>query len=199
MIGGGMALTSAGIAAPIGGAVMTHGLDHFFTGLQAAFTGKLRNTVTNQLLQKTGISSQNASMIDSGISIAGSMGGISAIRASQIETFPKFSLPISSNDSYVNRATSFAGSKQVPLKYAKFQEIRNKHTLINGRIYSGHALDKLQDRGFMPSIVENTIKTGQTFPTKPGTIGYYDTTNNIRVIINSSNGKVITLIPGAPK
>jgi hypothetical protein len=99
----------------------------------------------------------------------------------------------------VNRAISFAGSKRFPLKYATYQEIRNKPTLINGRIYSGHALDKIQDRGFMPSIVENTIKTGQTFSTKPGTIGYYDFTNNMKVIINSTNGKVITIIPGAPK
>ncbi|MFW9873666.1 MAG: RHS repeat domain-containing protein, partial [Candidatus Thorarchaeota archaeon] len=86
MIGGGVALSSIGIGAPLGGVVMTHGLDHFFTGLQTAFSGNLRNSVTNQLLQKTGLSSQTASMIDSGMSIVGSMGGIAAVRASKTTT-----------------------------------------------------------------------------------------------------------------
>ncbi len=49
------------------------------------------------------------------------------------------------------------------------------------------------------SVVENTIHKGQVFSTKPGTVGYYEYVNNVRVIINPSNGKVITVIPGAPK
>ena len=56
------------MAAPIGGLIMAHGLDHFFTGLQTAVSGAPRHSVTNQLLQKTGLSSQTASMIDGGLS-----------------------------------------------------------------------------------------------------------------------------------
>ena len=69
---------------------------------------------------------------------------------------------------------------------------------VNGRQYSGHALDQMQNRGILPTVVENTIKNGENFPARPGTIGYYDSSNNIRVIINSHNGQVITTIPGAP-
>lgn len=50
----------------------------------------------------------------------------------------------------------------------------------------------------MPSVVDNTIKQGTTFPTKSGTIGYFDPVNNIRVITNAENGTVVTVIPGAP-
>ncbi|MGS6265423.1 hemagglutinin repeat-containing protein, partial [Enterobacter asburiae] len=67
--------------------------------------------------------------------------------------------------------------------------------LIEG---SAHAVDRMQGRGVPPSAVENTIKTGNIYPTKPGTTGYYDATNNLRVIINTNTGDVVTVIPGAP-
>ncbi len=62
MIGGGMALGSVGVAAPVGELVMAHGLDHFFTGMQTAFSGKHRATLSEQLLQTTGMSSDWASL-----------------------------------------------------------------------------------------------------------------------------------------
>ena len=67
--------------------------------------------------------------------------------------------------------------------------------LIEG---SAHAVDRMQGRGVPPSAVENTIKPGNIYPTKPGTTGYYDATNNLRVIINTNTGDVVTVIPGAP-
>lgn len=67
-------------------------------------------------------------------------------------------------------------------------------TTINNRNYSGHALDQMQNRGITPSVVENTIKTGTKYTTRPGTTGYYDSVNNLRVITNSETGKVVTTI-----
>jgi len=61
--------------------------------LQTAFSGDLRDSVTNQLLQKTGMSSQTASLVDGGLSIAGSMGGFAVIRARQLAAFPVFNFP----------------------------------------------------------------------------------------------------------
>lgn len=75
----------------------------------------------------------------------------------------------------------------------------NVPTIIGERSYSAHAVDRMQGRGVPPSAVENTIKTGSQYPTKSGTIGYYDSTNNLRVIVNSKTGDVVTVIPGAPK
>ncbi|WP_072204820.1 DUF4258 domain-containing protein [Enterobacter cloacae] len=74
----------------------------------------------------------------------------------------------------------------------------NSSAAIGERKYSAHTVDRMQGRGVPPSAVENTIKTGNTYSTKSGTMGYYDATNNLRVIINSNTGDVVTVIPGAP-
>ena len=42
----------------------------------------------------------------------------------------------------------------------------NTPTVINGRAYSGHALDQMQGRGLVPSIAENTIS--YLYPTQLG-------------------------------
>src|SRR5262249_36533942 len=61
-MGGAMALASYGTAAPVGFAIMTHGLDHFFTGLQTVWSGEHVETATSQLLQKTWMSSETAEL-----------------------------------------------------------------------------------------------------------------------------------------
>jgi RHS repeat-associated protein len=94
--------------------------------------------------------------------------------------------------------TGLRGGSGYELKNAPYQTTRNDPATINGRDYSGHALDQMQNRGVMPSAIENTITTGKIFPTQSGTTGYYDSTNNIRVIVNSETGKVVTTIRGTP-
>jgi Possible hemagglutinin (DUF637)/Pre-toxin domain with VENN motif len=74
----------------------------------------------------------------------------------------------------------------------------NVPTTINGTNYSGHALDQMQGRGILPTAVQNAIATGVPFPTGPGTSGVFDPVNNFRVILNSNNGRVVTVIPGSP-
>ena len=66
---------------------------------------------------------------------------------------------------------------------------------IGGRSYSGHALDSMQGRGIVPSVVENTISNGVGISQPGGRVQLYDLGNNISVILNS-NGKVITVFPG---
>ena len=95
-------------------------------------------------------------------------------------------------------ATGFRGSKGFELKNAPYQPVRNLAGEVNGRPYSGHAFDQMQNRGIMPSVVDNTIQNGAGFPNKVGTSGFYDATNGVRVITNSGNGKVITVIRGKP-
>ncbi len=77
---------------------------------------------------------------------------------------------------------------------------RNSPATINGRPYSGHAIDQMQNRGIPPSVVDNTIRNGTPFSTRPGsgTTGYYDAVNGVRVIVNSRTGNVVTVIPGKP-
>ncbi|NGX48143.1 MAG: hypothetical protein K1000chlam3_01533, partial [Chlamydiae bacterium] len=204
--GGLVTLGSGGLAAPIGWPVLAHGLDQFITGISTAITGSHSATVTEQLLQTTGMSSEWASFTNNVLSIGGTMGGTAIIRVSRTGAFssPRLTSNNSQNLIITNTnetgAASVVGRRGWEISHPHYQNTtRHATTTIQNRLYSGHALDQMQNRGFVPSIVENTIKKGRVFSTKAGTIGYYDSANNVRVIVNPNNGKVVTVIPGAPK
>lgn len=72
------------------------------------------------------------------------------------------------------------------------QERRNQRQLVNGRYYSGHALDQLQDRGIMPSVVETAIQHGRKIPDSTANV-FIDDINRIKVVVNR-DGEVITVI-----
>ncbi|HYV49768.1 MAG TPA: DUF4258 domain-containing protein [Myxococcaceae bacterium] len=94
-------------------------------------------------------------------------------------------------------ATGFLGHEEFELQ--NLQVVRNKSATISGRSYSAHALDQMQNRGILPSVVENAIQTGRQLPGKtPGTVVYFDPANEVRVIVNSETGNVVTVIPGGP-
>jgi len=91
------------------------------------------------------------------------------------------------------------GRQGAPLQNTPYQPVRNTPAQIGGQSYSGHALDQMQNRGIPPSVVENTIRTGQPFAgNTTGTIGYYDAVNNVSVIQNAQTGNIITVRPGPP-
>ena len=77
-------------------------------------------------------------------------------------------------------------------KNPSYQAVRNKADYINGREYSGHALDRMQDRGILPSLVEHTIKTGSKTTNELGVSIYKDNINGVKIITNDK-GKVITV------
>ena len=86
----------------------------------------------------------------------------------------------------------FLGHKGFELKNASFQPVRNKPANIQGRTYSGHSLDQMQNRGFTPSVIEETIQRGShSIGKTPGTMVYYDSANDVTVILNTE-GRVIT-------
>lgn len=197
IIVGGMALGSGGVMAPVGGIVMAHGLDHFFSGLQIAFSGIPGDTVTSQLLQKTGMSSQTASLIDGSISIVGSLGGTAMMRASQLAAFPNFRLPVNI------KPTSNYSITNDPVKL--WPSPSNKPQIINNIEYVPHAVERMAphgliqngieivSRGIPPSVVENAIKFGIKIPgNKPNTIVHIF--ENVKVVTNSENTRVITVI-----
>uniref|UniRef100_A0A486XSH0 RHS protein n=1 Tax=Rheinheimera sp. BAL341 TaxID=1708203 RepID=A0A486XSH0_9GAMM len=74
---------------------------------------------------------------------------------------------------------------------------RNAPEVINGRSYSGHAIDRMQERGYTPSVVENALHNGvKSAGNTPNTMLYTDSVNKLRVVVNSKTGNVITVIPG---
>jgi RHS repeat-associated protein len=67
---------------------------------------------------------------------------------------------------------------------------------VNGIEYSGHTFDEMQSDGLTPTVVQNTIEYGSASPgNTSGTTVYYDSTNNVSVVTNSS-GRVITVYRG---
>lgn len=76
----------------------------------------------------------------------------------------------------------------------------NEPATIGGRDYTGHAIDRMQERGLMPSVVENTIRVGEEMPGKrAGTTAYYEAENNVTVITDSATGRVVTVSSGRIK
>jgi len=73
----------------------------------------------------------------------------------------------------------------------------NQPTMIGGRDYSGHALDRMQGRGLTPTVVDDAIQHGRPRPGRGGTTVYHSGANNVTVVVNK-NGRVITLRRGAP-
>jgi filamentous hemagglutinin len=73
-----------------------------------------------------------------------------------------------------------------------YQPVRNQPGTISNREYSGHALDRMQDRGITPSVVENTIKNGKSTPSRGGTTVHFDPESKVSVVTNES-GRVVTV------
>jgi hypothetical protein len=87
------------------------------------------------------------------------------------------------------------GSKRLQFNQPEnpsYQPIRNDPTTIGKTEYSGHAIDRMQDRGIMPTVVQNTIDTGVATPSRLGTTVYYDPVNNVSVVRNAE-GRVVTV------
>jgi len=90
------------------------------------------------------------------------------------------------------------GSKGAPLANAPYQPLRNADAVIGDRTFGGHALDQMQNRGIMPSVVENTIQNGvRSADPIAGRFRFFDSVNNVTVIGEGEQaGRVITVIPG---
>jgi hypothetical protein len=55
----------------------------------------------------------------------------------------------------------------------------------------------MQERGYVPSVVENAIRTGKPIAGQTaGETVFIDTVNNLRVVVDSATGRVVTIIPG---
>jgi RHS repeat-associated protein len=96
-------------------------------------------------------------------------------------------------------ASEPVGISGEPLTVATDGVPSNTPTTIAGRDYTGHALDSMQSRGIPPSVVENTIQQGVSSPGNiAGRTVYYDSGNNVSVVVDTGSGRVITVRAGAP-
>ncbi|MBS9426437.1 VENN motif pre-toxin domain-containing protein, partial [Photorhabdus caribbeanensis] len=136
----------------------------------------------NQLQSRYGIDKQQAEIL-AGAALGAVTGGLGKGKSGN-----------SANNTN-SGATLPMGGKQKQMNQPKnpsYQPVRNEPATINNREYSGHALDRMQDRGITPSVVENTIKNGISTPSRGGTTVHYDPMNNVSIVTNES-GKVVTV------
>jgi hypothetical protein len=134
-----------------------------------------------------------------GVKAGAKVGGKIRVGANSVELVNSTALAeiraIINNDNRIG----FVGRSGFELKNFPTQKTRNTSQRIMDVDFSAHAIDQMQNRGVIPSVVISALKNGKTFPgTKPKTIGLYDEINKIQVIINSDNGRVITVIKGKP-
>ena len=88
-------------------------------------------------------------------------------------------------------AAEVVGRRGAPIE---IQAGRNAPATIDGRDFTGHALDRMQGRGLTPSVIENAIQTGRSMPGNlPGTTKYFDSGNNVTAIFDATTGRVITV------
>jgi len=66
---------------------------------------------------------------------------------------------------------------------------------IGSREYSGHAFDQMRNRGIMPSVVENTIRSGVKLPGNTAAESvFFDSVNKIKVVVDKASGRVVTVM-----
>ena len=69
----------------------------------------------------------------------------------------------------------------------------NVATDINGRTFGGHALDRMQQQGITPSVVEDAVSSSVVEGKRPGTSAHYSEANDLTVITDTESGRVITV------
>ncbi|WP_017327099.1 RHS repeat-associated core domain-containing protein [Synechococcus sp. PCC 7336] len=68
----------------------------------------------------------------------------------------------------------------------------NTRTTIGNREFSGHTLDRMQEQGLVPSVVEDAIQNGQRSAGRDGTDLFFSPENNVTVVVDNATGSVIT-------
>lgn len=71
----------------------------------------------------------------------------------------------------------------------------NAPAVIDGRSFSGHAVDEMQSDGIPASVVNNVLRTGLSAPSSGGTTVFYDPSNNISVV-QAPSGSIVTVSYG---
>jgi hypothetical protein len=78
---------------------------------------------------------------------------------------------------------------------------RNPSMAYEGRTFSGHAVDQMQNRGIPFSAANNAMLHGETYPSQQvaGRTVFYDAQNDLSVIVQDSTEKVVTVTYGKSK
>jgi RHS repeat-associated protein len=177
-------LTCTKFMASVGLPIMMHGMDHYYAGMDTVISGRFRETMTSQLLQKTGMSPQTAGKVDNGFSMVGTMGGMGAIRAGQVAAFPSYALPINSG---ISRPATSSMSAHL---------LRNKliaEEISGGHAFTKHVINRNEFPGFSRCQFEQHIRSILNNPTEMkiltnGRTGYWNQESGTVIIRDPFKG-----------
>lgn len=108
---------------------------------------------------------------------------------------PPASAPVGRRSTFqgVGPSTNIDGAKgSRQLELLEENTKLNYSEAINSRLYTGHALDRMQGRGLVPSVVEDAISKGDRKMLGNGVSEYQSATNKVAAIVSDNTGKVIT-------
>lgn len=90
------------------------------------------------------------------------------------------------------------GRSGFELEYRPDWLTRNQEAVIDRHRYTGHALDRMQNRGIVPSVVEDSIRNGRAYPTNHSARRQqYSSRNDIPTIVEEDD--VVSMRFGKPK
>jgi hypothetical protein len=96
-------------------------------------------------------------------------------------------------------ATTPVGRAGSPMNTPPGRPPQNSPGNVCGRDFTGHAFDRMQGRGFTPSVVLDALGAGQRSPgSTPYETLYYSPSNNLTVVTNTMTGAVVTVRNGPP-
>lgn len=164
--GGTTALTAGvtGVGLAVGCATLAHGCDHFITGCRQIYYGEYQDSATTQLLEKTGLSHESASLIDGTMSITSTTACSAAIqRASRGSLLTENNSFVRKNwGSNTNEYSAKATFDNIPASSSYQKELLRTHLrlsedygtekickLINGRYRYYQPLDLAKTVGAM--------------------------------------------------
>ena len=155
--------------------IVTVGLDILLAILAKKAAGKAKNYGDDlNRVDEVSAHSDNVGSLDNADNVnAGQVNNVDNINQDNFDVYP--STPVGRRGNHI----------QVPPP-------ANIRRTIGGREFSGHALDRMQEQGILPSAVENAIQNGEKSPARNDAERFYDKTNNITVIVDKNSGLIIT-------
>ncbi|MFI0436163.1 MAG: hypothetical protein ACH350_10670, partial [Parachlamydiaceae bacterium] len=137
-------------------------LDHFFTGVNTAITGKYGDTITSQLLQMGGVSAENATTIDHLMSIGGCIGGARLAMNAASSSVPQ-----------IVKSAGHLGMDQIKYVSKRGVALSRGAENVNAAADLNRKLSRLEN-------FQQTSTRARTLP--DGRIRYYDAENLSRTV-----------------
>ncbi|WP_157367925.1 SpvB/TcaC N-terminal domain-containing protein [Alloactinosynnema sp. L-07] len=178
---GGAATSWTGVGAVAGAVVVVHGADVTSAGLRQLWTGEETSSLTSQGLQAAGMSRRNAEIVDTTITVVGSLGTTALAQAPRVAA--------QATGAAVRHSSAALGANLVRAGTAQPAQTAAHHIVAGGAGAAAPARAVLQRFGvhideavngvFLPRNVNSLNPTGAAVHSKVHTDRYYAAVNQL--------------------